>query len=113
VSIAIFRSKIFIAVAIAAVLVGLYALLGFKLAPKLVRSQAIEFVRTTYGRELKIGAVHVQPFKLQLEIHDLAFPDDDGRTMLGFERLFADFELSSLWKRAYYFRDVQLGSTSA
>jgi len=110
VSIAIFRSKIFIAVAIAAVLVALYALLGFKLAPKLVRSQAIEFVHTTYGRELKIGTVRVQPFKLQLEIHDLAFPDDDGKTMLGFERLFADFELSSLWKRAYYFRDVQLDS---
>ena len=73
-----------------------------------MRSQAIEFVRATYGRELKVGEVRVQPFKLQLEVRDLAFPDDDGQTMLGFERLFADFELSSLWKRAWYFRDVQL-----
>jgi len=105
---AVLRSKIFIVLAIIAALVGLYALLGFKLAPKLVRSQAIEFVHATYGRELKVGEVRVQPFKLQLEIHDLAFPDDDGQTMLGFERLFADFELSSLWKRAWYFRDVQL-----
>jgi hypothetical protein len=105
---AVLRSKIFIVLAIIAALVGLYALLGFKLAPKLVRSQAIEFVRTTYGRELKVGEVRVQPFKLQLEVRDLAFPDDDGQTMLGFERLFADFELSSLWKRAWYFRDVQL-----
>ena len=93
---------------VVAALIGVYALLGFKLAPKLVRSQAIEFVRTTYGRELEIGEVRVQPFKLQLEIQDLAFPDDDGKTMLGFARLFADFELSSLWKRAYYFRDVEL-----
>src|SRR5262245_36807286 len=104
---AFFKSKIVIAVAIVAVLVGLYALAGFKLAPKLVRSQAIEFVRTNYGRELKIGEVRVQPFKLQIEIRDLAFPDDDGATMLGFERFFADFELSSIWKRAWYFRDVE------
>ena len=65
---AVLRSKIFIVLAIIAALVGLYALLGFKLAPKLVRSQAIEFVRATYGRELKVGEVRVQPFKLQLEV---------------------------------------------
>jgi outer membrane protein OmpA-like peptidoglycan-associated protein len=105
---AFFKSKIVIAAAIVAALVGLYALAGFKLAPKLVRSQAIEFVQTTYGRKLEIGVVRVQPFKLQIEVRDLVFPDDDGAMMLGFERLFADFELSSLWKRAWYFRDVEL-----
>jgi hypothetical protein len=104
------RSRLVIALAIVAGLVGLYALLGFKLAPRLVRSQAIEFVRTTYGRELEIGEVRVQPFKLQLEVRDLLFPDADGQAMLGFERLFVDFELSSLWKRAYYFRDVELSA---
>src|SRR5688572_2457687 len=102
------RSKLVIALAVVAGLVGLYALLGFKLAPKLVRDRAIEFVRTTYGRELEIGEVRIQPFKLQLEIRDLALPDADGQTMLGFERLFADFEVSSIWKRAYCFREVEL-----
>jgi flagellar motor protein MotB len=102
------RSKIVIAAAVVAALVGLYALAGFKLAPKLVRSQAIDFVHETYGRDLRIGEVRVQPFKLQIEVHDLSLPDDDGATMLGFGRLFADFELSSLWKRAWYFRDVEL-----
>jgi uncharacterized protein involved in outer membrane biogenesis len=102
------RSKVVIVVAVLAALVGLYALLGFKVAPGLVRSQAVDFVRETYGRELRIGDIHLHPFKLQIEIRDLAFPDADGQTMLGAERLFADFELSSLWKRAWYFRDVRL-----
>jgi len=102
------KSKLFIAAAIVAVLVGLYALLGFKVAPNMVRNKAIEFVHDTYGRELKVGEVRLQPFKLQIEVKDVAFPDADGQTMLGFERLFADFEVSSLWKRAWYFRDIEV-----
>ena len=105
---AIVKSKPFVAVAIIAALVGLYALLGFQVAPGIVRDQAIGFVREHYGRELQVGEVRVHPFKLQLEVRDLALPDTDARTMLGFARLFVDFELSSLWERAFVFKDVTL-----
>ena len=105
---AILKSKPFIAFAIIAALFGLYALLGFKIAPGIVRDQAAGFVRENYGRELQVGEVRVQPFKLQLEVRDLALPDTDARTMLGFARLFVDFELSSLWERAFVFKDVTL-----
>ena len=100
------RSKWVWAVAGIALLVGLYALLGFELAPRLVRSQAIEYVRETYDRELAIGEVRIHPFKLQAEVRDLVLPDDDGTPMLGFQRLFVDFEVSSLWERAFVFREV-------
>jgi hypothetical protein len=105
---AIFKSKPFIAFAIIAALVGVYALLGFQVAPGIVRDQAAGFVRENYGRELQVGEVRVQPFKLQLEVRDLALPDTDAQTMLGFTRLFVDFELSSLWERAFVFKDVTL-----
>ena len=105
---AILRSKPFAAAAIVLALLGLYALLGFQVAPGILRDQATGFVRENYGRELQIGEVRVQPFKLQLQVRDLALPDTDGRTMLGFARLFVDFELSSLWKRAFVFREVTL-----
>jgi hypothetical protein len=105
---AILKSKPFVAAAIVAALLGLYALLGFQVAPGIVRDQAIGFVRDNYGRELQVGEVRVQPFKLQLEVRDLALPDTDARTMLGFARLFVDFEVSSLWERAFVFKDVTL-----
>ncbi|MDQ1309565.1 MAG: hypothetical protein QG601_834, partial [Pseudomonadota bacterium] len=105
---AIVKSKPFIAFAIIAALVGVYALLGFQVAPGIVRDQAAGFVRENYGRELQVGEVRVHPFKLQLEVRDLALPDTDARTMLGFARLFVDFELSSLWERAFVFKDVTL-----
>jgi hypothetical protein len=107
------RSRIFRLGALVAVLLGLYAWAGFWLAPRIVRSQAISFVRENYHRELQIGAVRVQPFKLQLEIRDLAFPDADGQPLLAWRRLMVDFELSSLWHRAYVFREVILEAPGA
>jgi len=104
----ILKSRPFIAFAIFAALLGLYALLGFQVAPGIVREQATDFVRDNYARELQVGEVRVHPFKLQLEVRDLALPDTDARTMLGFARLFVDFELSSLWKRAFVFKNVTL-----
>jgi uncharacterized protein involved in outer membrane biogenesis len=102
------KSKLFWATAIPVALVGLYALLGFKVAPSIVRDQAQAFVREHYQRELAIGAVAIHPFKLQAEVRDLALPDADGRPMLGFQRLFVDFEIASLWNRAFTFKDVTI-----
>jgi hypothetical protein len=107
------KSRIFLVAAVAAVVVGLYAWAGFRLAPGIIRDQAVEFVRENYHRELKVGAVRVQPFKLQLEIRDLAFPDADGQPMLWWRRFMIDFELSSLWHRAYVFREVILEAPGA
>jgi len=105
---AFLRSRLFWALAVALLLIGLYALLGFKVAPNLVREQAIGFVRENYGRELALGQVSIHPFKLQAEVRDLALPDADGQPMLGFERLFVDLELASLWNRAFTFREVSI-----
>jgi len=104
----IHKSRLFWIVTVPILLVGLYALLGFKVAPGIARSQAQKFVREHYDRELQLGEIRIHPFKLQLEIRDAALPDVDGRTMLGFERLFVDFELSSLWRRAFVFKDIDI-----
>jgi uncharacterized protein involved in outer membrane biogenesis len=95
-------------VAIPPLLVGLYALLGFKVAPGIVRKQAIAFVAENYGRTLTIGEVTIHPFKLQATVRDLSLPDADGTPMLAFEQLFVDFELSSLWQRALVFKKIEI-----
>lgn len=105
---AFLKSRLFWALAVPLLLVGLYALLGFKVAPNLVRDQAIGFVRENYGRELSVGEIAIHPFKLQVEVRDLALPDADGKPMLGFERLFVDLEAASLWNRAITFSEVRI-----
>ena len=102
------RSRLLWAAAALAGLVGLYAFVGYRLAPGWLRTQAIEQVRQTYGRELQLGGIAIDPFRLELEVRDLAFPDADGQVMVGFRRLFVDFETASLWRRALVFRSVSL-----
>ena len=105
---ALLKSKwVWIAAGVA-ILIGAYAFVGFKIAPGMVRKQATQFVRETYKRELKLGEIRINPFKLTFEARDIALPDRDGQPMLGLRRFFIDFELSSLWHRAYVFRDVQI-----
>ena len=97
----ILKSKLFWVLAALLLLFGLYVVLGFYAAPRIVRSQAVDFVREKYGRELSIGEIKINPLKLQAEISDLSLPDKDGQPMLAFRRLFVDFEASSLWQRAF------------
>lgn len=104
----LFKSPWFLRGLVTAALVGGYAAFGFGVAPDIVRQQAVAFVSKTYGRELQVGQVRLNPFLLQLEASDLRFPDQDGQAMLGLKRLFVDVEISSLWRRALVLRDVTL-----
>ncbi len=92
----------------AACAVGLYALVGYQLIPKLIHDQAVGYVRENYGRELSLGAVRFDPFLLSLEIDRLALPDRDG-PLLSFAFLKVDFEaFGSLWRRAWVFHEITL-----
>ncbi len=104
----ILKSRLFWALAVPVVLVGLYAFVGFRLAPGIVRDQAQKFVRENYGRMLAIGEIRIQPFTLQIDVLDLALRDVDEKPLLSFERLSIDFEIASLWNGAFTFRRVTI-----
>jgi len=105
----IFRTKIARIVAAAALAVVLYAVAGFMIAPKIVRSALLEDIPQTLGLKTAVGDIHVNPFLLQAEIKDFALFGDGGK-LLGFERLFIDFEFSSLWHRAYSFANIDIAA---
>lgn len=100
------KSRLFLSLSMVVAIVGAYALVGFVLAPGILRDQAQNFVRENYGRELAIGEIRIQPFKLQLEVRDAVLPDVDGQPMLGFQRLFVDLQIASLWNQAFTFRQI-------
>lgn len=111
------KSRLLILVPLAlALLVGLYALLGFWALPKYARSKAIEYVATELGKDLSLGAIEFNPFTFQLDVHDIAIREratgDRGaasaKPLVALKRLSADFQVSSLWKSGYVFRQVTL-----
>jgi hypothetical protein len=98
-------SKLFIA---ASALVLLYALAGFLLVPHLIERYVPRYAQEQLGYEASIGKVRFNPFLLKLEAHDFRL-GKQGQARLGeFWRLVADFELSSLFRRAWTFGAVEL-----
>ncbi len=91
-------------------LVALYAAAGFWLAPRLVRSALLEDIPKALDAVPSVGEIRINPFLLQVSVKDFALADREGRKLLGFERLFIDFQLSSLWRRAYSFANIDIAA---
>lgn len=102
------RKLLLISLGALVALVAAYAVFGYHFAPLILRKQAVAWVRQAYDRELTLGEVRIDPFRLKLEIRDLRLPDADGEMLLGATRFLVDLQLSSLWHRAFVFRAIEL-----
>ena len=86
-----------------------YALLGFMVVPHLVKRLLPGAVHDRMGVDFTIGAVRMNPFLLTIELRDVRVLAPNGQqTMLTFARLLADFDLSSITRRAWVFDTVRL-----
>ena len=96
--------------AITAAAIVVYALLGFFLAPWLVKNTATNAVRDNLGVELGLQKVSVNPFVLSLGIDGLELDDPAGEPFLAIDRIFINFQLSSLFRWALTFREFHIES---
>lgn len=104
------RSKITI---IAAAALLLYTLAGFLLAPYLVGRFVPRLAAEKLDRTASIGTVRINPFLLTFEANDVSLAERDGTPIAGFGQLFADFEVSSLFRWAWTFRELRLEKPEA
>jgi hypothetical protein len=108
------KTKTFRITAAAALLLGLYATAGFLLAPRLVRNALMtDIPKTLTGVTPTVGDIHINPFLLQVQVKDFYLTGSQGTKLVGFARLFVDFEVSSLWHRAYTFNNIDIDSPFA
>jgi len=90
------------------VLLVIYTLFGFLLAPWLIRQQLPELAAQHLNAQASVAAVSINPFFLTLEATDLAIAEKNGAPALNIARLFVDFEAGSLLRRAWTFREIAL-----
>jgi uncharacterized protein involved in outer membrane biogenesis len=88
--------------------VVLYALSGFLLAPWLVQRYVKNYAVENLKRKVSIADVRINPFLFTFEAKNFAFREADDRPIIGFGRLFVDFELSSLFRWAWTFADIRI-----
>ena len=95
---------------IVAAIITVYTLLGFFLAPWLIDRAATNAVRDNLGVELTLQEVSLNPFVLSLEIDGLELDEPSGEPFLTVERIFINFQLSSLFRWAVTFREFHIES---
>src|SRR5262245_14213737 len=98
-------SKVFL-VGIAVLL--LYALVGSLLVPYALVRYVPRYAQEQLGSQATIGRVSINPFLLRLEVKDFRLEYPPGQPIVTFARLFVDLQLSSLFRRAWTFADVQI-----
>lgn len=89
-------------------IIVLYAAGGFWLVPWLLKRELPAIARDTLGRELELAEAAFNPFLLTLRLGGLQLRETGGGPLFGLQELFVDFELGSLFRRAWTFREVRI-----
>jgi hypothetical protein len=73
----------------------LYTVISFFAVPVVLKQQLEQQVAAT-GRSIDIGHIRYNPLALSLDIHQLNIADRQQQPQIGFERLYVNFQASSL-----------------
>lgn len=92
----------------AVVLILFYTFFGFFAVPALVKQTVVNTARENLGREASLERVQFNPFLLSLRATGFRLLDADDVTLIGFDEFVVDFQLSSLFRRAWTFREIRL-----
>ena len=93
---------------ILAALYLLYVALGFLVVSPLARQQVADTLSDTTGREVRLEKLLFNPLLLSVTANNFALLDDDGTEFVAFDRFHANFQLSSLFRRSWHFREISL-----
>ncbi|QHD03239.1 MULTISPECIES: DUF748 domain-containing protein [unclassified Pseudomonas] len=86
---------------------ALYSLLGFLILPGIALRIANQQLANYAAVPASIQRIEFNPFSLELTLWGLNI-GEPGKEHVGFERLYADLQIDSLWTRALHLADVQL-----
>ena len=93
---------------ITAILILLYGIFGFLIAPYILKSNLISGIVGLLGRNATVNEVKVNPFVLSVTVRGFEMSEPNGGRFVGFEELYVNFQLSSIFRRAYTFDEIHL-----
>ena len=90
----------------AGLLFAAYVVAGYTLAPKLIRSQAIQWADEKLQKRLALGDIRFDPFRLAVDIEDIALPAE--APMVSVSALRVDLSVLSLFTGTPRFNQIAL-----
>jgi len=95
----------------AIVAILLYTLLGFFAVPAVVKNSIISLVEEELSRTARIEKVEFNPYVLSLSVQGFEMDDSDDVRLASFDEFFVNFQLSSLFRWAWTFREIRLAGS--
>ncbi|WP_192562431.1 DUF748 domain-containing protein [Pseudomonas gozinkensis] len=86
---------------------ALYSLLGFLILPGIALRVANQQLANYATVPAHIQRIELNPFSLELTLWGLVI-GEPGKEQVGFERLYANLQLDSLWTKALHLSDIEL-----
>src|SRR5258706_4534684 len=83
-----------------------YAVVGFLILPPIIRSVAVRQLAKQLDREVSIEQVKLNPFALSATVRGLLIKDKDGEPLLSWDEVYVNFQLSSLFDKAWVFKEI-------
>ncbi len=91
-------------------IIAVYAIFGFFILPGIIKGKLVDTLREKLHRETTVREIKFNPFLLALTVNGFDLKDLDGSTFVSFEQFHVDFELSSIFYRAFTFAEIRLVS---
>ncbi|MEZ1319426.1 DUF748 domain-containing protein [Pseudomonas fluorescens] len=86
---------------------ALYSLLGFLILPGIALRVANQQLANYATTPATLQRIELNPFSLEVTLWGLSI-GEPGKEQVGFERLYANLQLDSLWTKALHLADVEL-----
>ncbi len=87
---------------------ALYALLGFVVAPRVLKGQIVKQVGVLTGRPVSVERVGVNPFALSISVEGFRVEDLDGSRLASLDRLYVNARLRGILRGEVGVEDLQL-----
>ena len=98
---------------IVATLLLLYTVTGFLIVPAVIKSQMLKRLPDLTHRQVTVDQVRFNPYALSLTVRGFALKETNGTAFAGFGEFYINFELISIFKRGFVFKEIHLISPSA
>ncbi|HVP66307.1 MAG TPA: hypothetical protein VMT17_03490, partial [Anaeromyxobacteraceae bacterium] len=85
-----------------------YGLLGFVVAPPIVRRQLESRLGSALRRPVAVRELHINPFALSITIRGFVVQDPDGATFAAFDELYVNANLLTIVRKEVDLSDIRL-----
>lgn len=87
-------------------LLFIYTILGFLILPPIIRAIAVKQLAKELHREVTLEKVRLNPYALSVSIRGLKIKDPDAETLLAWDEVYVNLQLSSFLGHALVFDEI-------